>query len=337
MSGAERFERPYNSRELANLCDKNIAMKWNKSLPDVSKWQPRSGKQETLRNALMITCRVAQRRIVARVEAETKFNIQNFDSGAGVEDVVREELASLLPLRYSVDAGIANDCHGNTAGDFDLVVRDHTWSPIIKPGATTRSRRFHFPVEGIYAALEIKQTLGFGQLDEAMEKLVTLSRLDRPANPYGHITENQHLPFFDKSGFMLNPLHTTVFATRLEDSVTFEEISNRFGAINASLDRNHVVTMLCVLNHGTAWYSVASGKPYDADFMRDRNQTLILQINGEEPDNAFYRLYGLLMGHLTRSVLGLAGVFESYGKPPPARTLKSYKDAAFNKNLREKR
>ena len=200
MSGAERFKRPYNSRELANLCDKNIAMKWNKSLPDVSKWQPRSGRQETLRNALMITCRVAQRRIVARVEAETKFNIQNFDSGAGVEDVVREELASLLPLRYSVDAGIVNDRHGNTAGDFDLVVRDHTWSPIIKPGATTRSRRFHFPVEGIYAALEIKQTLGFGQLDEAMEKLVTLSRLDRPTNPYGHITENQHLPFFDKSG-----------------------------------------------------------------------------------------------------------------------------------------
>ena len=288
-------------------------MKWNKNLPDVSAWQPRSGRQETLRNALMMTCRVAQRRIVARAETETEFNIHNFDSGAGVEDIVREEVASLLPLRYSVDAGVVSDRHGNTAGDCDLVVRNHTWSPIIKPGATTRSRRFHFPIEGIYAALEIKQALGFGQLDEAMEKLVTISRLDRPENPYGHITENQHLTFLEKPGYMLNPLHTTVFATRLEDSTTFEEIANRFGAINASLDRNQVVTMLCVLDHGTAWYSVADGNPMNADFMRDRNQTLILQINEEEPDNAFYRLYVLLMGHLTRSVLGLTSIVESYG------------------------
>ena len=311
-------------------------MKWNKNLPDVSAWQPRSGSQSTLRNALMMTCRVAQRRILARAETETEFNIHNFDSGAGVEDIVREEVASLLPLRYSVDAGVVSDRRGNTAGDCDLVVRDHTWSPIIKPGATTRSRRFHFPIEGIYAALEIKQALGFGQLDEAMEKLVTISRLYRPENPYGHITENQHLTFFDKPGYMLNPLHTTVFATRLEDSTTFEEIAYRFGAINASLDRNQVVTMLCVLDHGTAWYSVADGNPINADFMRDRNQTLILQINEEEPDNAFYRLYVLLMDHLTRSVLGLTNIVESYGEKPPRRTVRSYQDAEFNNNSREK-
>ena len=311
-------------------------MKWDKNLPDVSVWQPLSDRQETLCDALMITCRVAQRRIVARAEAETEFNIQNFDSGAGVEDVVREELASLLPLRYSVDAGVVNDRHGNTAGDCDLVVRDHIWSPIIKLGATMRSRRFHFPIEGVYAAFEIKQALGFGQLDEAMEKLVTLSKLDRPENPYGHITENQHITFLDSAGSILNPLHTTVFATRLDDSVTFEEISKRFGAINESLDRNHVVTMLCVLDHGTAWYSVAGGSPYNADFMRDRKQTLILQINGEEPDNAFYRLYVLLMGHITRSVLSLTNVVGSYGKPPPGRTTISCQDAVFNQTSGEK-
>ena len=96
-------------------------MKWNKNLPDVSAWQPHSGSQSTLRNALMMTCRVAQRRILARAETETEFNIHNFDSGAGVEDIVREEVASLLPLRYSVDAGVVSDRHGNTAGDCDLV------------------------------------------------------------------------------------------------------------------------------------------------------------------------------------------------------------------------
>ena len=215
-------------------------MNWDENLPDVGNWQPESSKQDTLSNALMITCQVAQKRIVSRAEAEITFNVRNFDSGSGVEDIVREELASLLPRRYSVDAGVLNDRNGNTAGDCDIVVRDPLWSPIIKPGATSESRRFHFPIEGIYALAEIKQTLGFTQLDNAMEKLVTVSRLNRPDNPYGHITENQHLQFLDRPGAILNPLHTTVFATRLQDSLTFDELACRFGAINALLGRGDI-------------------------------------------------------------------------------------------------
>ena len=310
-------------------------MSWNDDLPDTSHWQPQSKKQDTLSNALMLTCQIAQRRIVARAEAEIEFNIQNFDSGSGVEDVIREEFSHLLPQRYSVDAGVVNDCLGNTAGDCDMLIRDHTWSPIIKPGATSQSRRFHFPIEGVYAATEIKQTLGFQQLDDAMKKLVILSRLNREDNPYGHITENQHIKNFDLPGYALNPLHTAVLATSLEDGLTFNDIVNRFGAINAMLNRNTMVKMLCVLDHGTAWYSVASGNPYDADFMTDRNQTLILQVNKEEPYNAFYRLYVLLSMHLTRSVLRLSNVFHTYGSAPPNRTVKCYPSAAFNRNRDE--
>ena len=303
----------------------------NRNLPDVSQWQPGASSEDSLRNALMTTCQFAQRRIVSRAEAEIRFNIQNFDSGAGVEDIVREELANLLPARYSVDAGIVDDRGGRTAGDCDVLIRDPLWSPVIKPGATAWSRRRHFPIEGIYAAAEIKQTLGLDKLEKAMEKMVTVSRLDRPENPYGHITENQHLPYHDQPGLVLNPLHTNVFATRLADGVPFDKVADRFGAINAMLDRNHMVTTLCVLDAGTAWYSVESGNPYDADFMRDRGEDLILQINAREPDNAFYRWYALLAAHLTRSVLGLSDVFRVYGSAPPHRTVRHYPKAAFNK------
>ena len=302
----------------------------NRNLPDVSGWQPAASNEDSLHNALMTTCQIAQKRIVSRAEAEIRFNIQHFDSGAGVEDVVREELENLLPKRYSVDAGIVDDRKGRTAGDCDLLIRDPLWSPVIKPGATAGSRRRHFPIEGIYAAAEIKQTLGFDTLKKAMEKMVKVSRLDRAENPYGHITENQHLPYHDKPGQVLNPLHTSVFATRLEDGVPFEDVADRFGAINAMLHRNHMVKTLCVLDAGTAWYSVESGNPYDADFMRDRHADLILQVNAKEPDNAFYRWYGLLGSHLTRSVLGLSDLFNAYGSPPPHRTVLRYPKAAFN-------
>ena len=201
----------------------------NRNLPDVTQWQPAASSEDGLRDVLMTTCQIGQRRIVSRAEAEIRFNIQNFDSGPGVEDVVREELANLLPARYSVDAGTVNDRRGRTAGDCDALIRDPLWSPIIKLGATALSRRRHFPIEGIYAAAEIKQTLGLDELEKAMEKMVTVSRLDRPDNPYGHITENQHLPYHDQPGLILNPLHTSVFATRLADGVPFDKVAERFG------------------------------------------------------------------------------------------------------------
>ena len=64
----------------------------------------------------------------------------------------------------------------------------------------------HYPIEGVYSAIEVKQSLGYSELDEGMEKLVKVSRLNRPTVPYGHITENQHLRCLDKEGYRLNPL-----------------------------------------------------------------------------------------------------------------------------------
>jgi hypothetical protein len=305
-------------------------MKWHERLPDVDAWQPTSVKQNILSNALMITCRTAQIRIMARVKAELEFNLHNFDSGLDVEAIIRDELSNLLPSRYVVTKGILSDRSGSTAGECDLLVRDHLWSSVIKLGATAESRRYHFPIEGVYAAAEVKQTLGFKQLDEAMEKLVVISRLERPDNPYGHITENQHLPFLDKPGFVLNPLHTTVFATGLANNTTFEDMAFRFGEINSQLQRDHMVKMLCVLGHGTAWYSVETGIPYNATYMSDRQQNLILQVNSREPTNVFYRFYVELSSHLTRSVLGFGDLSNAYGQPPPNRQVKSYQAAAFN-------
>ena len=307
-------------------------MAWCSALPDVDSWQPVEGKDDTLRNSLMVTCQLAQARIAARADAEVKFNLRNFDSGSALEDIVREELARLLPKRYEVSAGAINDRMGRTAGDCDLIVRDPNWSPVIKTGATIQSRRFHFPIEGVYAVTEIKQTLGRKELDAAMKKLVMVARLVRPENPYGHITENQHITDFDRPGATLNPLHMTIFATRLPNPTNFDDVVNRFAEINAKLSRKDMVKMLCVLGHGTAWYSVESGDPYNATYMADGNRQLIMQINHKEPKNSFYRYYVEILGHLTRSVLGLHEISNIYGEPPPPRDSRSFPKAAFNAN-----
>ena len=74
-------------------------MDWHEGLPDASKWQPDAGREETLSAGLLFTCQAAQSRIIAEAAVERRFNVNNFDSGPGVEDVVRQELAKLLPDR----------------------------------------------------------------------------------------------------------------------------------------------------------------------------------------------------------------------------------------------
>lgn len=287
-------------------------MSWADDLPDVAGWLPREDVKASLSTGLMMTCQAAQARIVAEAEIERRFNIDNYDSGAGVEDIVRQEILKLLPHRYSLEAGVINDTGGRTAGDCDVVIRDRMWSPTVKLGATPQSRRLHFPIESVYSVIEVKQTIGFTELDDAMKKLVSVSRLDRPDNPYGHITENQHLQWLDRDGYILNPLHTTILGIGTKKGTTFEELARRFGKINTLLSREDIVTLLCVLEPGgTAWYSTENAA--NATHMWDRQEPLKLRVITQ--GDAFYRFFVHLFGHLTRSVLDIRDISARYGMP----------------------
>ena len=312
-------------------------MEWNSNIPDIDKWQPRSDRNDTLKSGLVITCQAVQSRIIREAEIERKFNIDNYDSGPGLEDFVSQELSKLLPDRYSVDAGVVNDRDGYTAGDYEIVIRDRRWAPVTKLGATPESRRFHFPVESIYAAIELKQTLGFEQLDGAMEKLVKLSRLNRPINPYGHITENQHLRQFDRDEHVLNPLRTSIVAVRLQEGLTFRQLAQRFGLINSKLGRDEMVADLCVLAHGTAGYSVRLNDHnfVDATFMWDRVEPLIFSVSDQDEarDKVFYVFFVHLLGHLTRSVLGIHDISSAYGDLPIAEHM-VWEPAKYDTKLR---
>ena len=120
-------------------------MPWNENLPDVSDWTPRAHRSSSLGQGLMMSCHAAQARIISQAQVEIGFNIDSYDSGLGIEDLVREELVKLLPDRYSIDAGVVNDRDGLTAGDFDILVRNGTWAPVTKLGATSSSRRLSLP------------------------------------------------------------------------------------------------------------------------------------------------------------------------------------------------
>jgi hypothetical protein len=284
-------------------------------LPDTTKWQPREDKVGKLQESFLKRCIGLEKAIRLRVELEKEMNIDNYDSGPGVEDILREELRYLLPNRYSVRSGVINDRHGKTAGDCDIIIFNDLWFPAIKAGATPESRRFHFPVEGVYAVCEVKQSLDYRVLDEAMEKLVVCHRLDRPMTNANRLVENNDLDGCFHG--LRNPLYSVIIATSLKKGVEMDKIVERFFYINKALKRLEVVRCLCVLGHGTVnWgFLHPDGDVRSTLFMKEDIFAPIFPAYHKVPKtpSALYACLSDLLLNLYQSVLAAEDIAVAYG------------------------
>lgn len=285
------------------------------SIPDTSGWQPREDAANTLQNAFAKRCLGVERLIRIRSQLERQMNIDNFDAGPGIEDILREELRKLCPSRYSIDYGVINDSRGQTGGDLDLIVFNGLWFPQVKAGATPYSRRAHYPIEGIYAVGEIKQTLDPESLDASMKKLVTCHRLGRPIIPGSRIVENREIT--RRSSGISNPLYSFIIATELGQGIDLDEIAKRFFDINKTLKRLEIVRCLCVLGHGTIIWGIKDiqiNGIAPALFMGDLNEPIcpIMQ-RFPNVESALYPLILNLLLHLFHSVLAPEDFAANYG------------------------
>lgn len=285
-------------------------------LPDVQQWQPRADASESLSVAFRRRCRYSEQRLLLQFSEEQEGNLDNFDSGIGLEEILRNELRELLPRRYGVTTGVVTDRRGYTAGHCDLVIFNEDWFPLIKPPAVEGARRPYLPIEGAYAILEIKQSLSEKSLDRAMEKLVQCHRLHRPLVPYDRVVENRQAGYCNH--FYSNPLYTAVVAVDVAGKSSFDDLIVRFFQINKQLRRREMVRALVVLNRGyITWaYVDEQGEVRPAWFAsEDQFLPLYPALIPRMPDDSI--LYPFIQGlsnHLYRCVLGPEDVVSNYGE-----------------------
>jgi hypothetical protein len=252
-----------------------------------------------------------------RSEIERRMNIDNFDSGPGVEDIFREELSRILPTRYSVRSGVVSDSTGNTAGDCDVVVFNDIWFPSIKAGATEGSRRWHYPIEGTYGVLEIKQSLSAASLDDAMAKLVACSRLEANRT-HDRIVENRGVYLNEDSP----PMFTAIVATGLAHGYSRDDLVQRFVALNGMVERRAVVNALCVLGDFFVTWGIDDGEgrlPRTTYFIGDELNEEIFPLYARQSGIcALYELVTVLLGHLHGMVLMAEDIAVHYGAPQKA-------------------
>jgi len=295
-------------------CDVKSKKEWDANLPDTSQWLPRDAATETFAEAFYKRCQHIERTILLRSQYERSMAIDAFDSGTGLEDIIREELSNVCPHRYSVKAGTIDDRNGRTAGDFEVAIINDIWFPTIKAGATSASRKVHFPIESVYAVLEVKQTLNYNTLDAAMEKLVKCHRLYRPSTEAGRIVENRKLN--DCPHKTTNPLFSAIIAPNIEPGISIESLIDRFFAISKTLKRKELVRAICVLGQGTVSWgfreSPTSIKP--ALFMSDLDVPIVpVYYRAAEGRCAFYQLAVILLTHLYNTILGAEDIHAHYG------------------------
>lgn len=295
-------------------------------LPNVNEWQPRSSATETLQEAFLKRCLAVESMIRMRVQAEQNMNIDNFDSGVGLEDIIRDEIRGILPSRYSIECGVLIDREGQTGGDYDFLVFNESWFPRIKAGATKSSRRGYYPIEGAYAVGEIKQTLSYSTLDAALQKLIVAHRLNRPPTLSKRLVENRESG--SCSHGLSNPLYSFVLGVRLAKDLTFEELINRFYDVNKQVKRLEVVRALCVLGHGTVVWGFPDrdrGGITPALFMlQDLYEPVVpAYFSAKDVGSALFALIANLMLHLYHSVLAPEDIAVLYG--PSSRDIKAPK------------
>jgi hypothetical protein len=288
--------------------------------PDTTGWRPRADASESLSIAFLNRCQAGEQHLLHMLARERASAIDAYDSGKPFELAVREEVARLIPLRYAVTDGVLVDRNGASAGHADLVVFNQLWfTPVNAPMVSTPARTL-IPIEGAYAVGEVKQRLTRATLEEAMEKLVSCQRLERPRTFANRLVENREADSCTHG--LTNPLFTFIIAAEVDEDA-FQGLINHFFDINSTLKRLEVVRCLCVLGAGAVGWAFRDPlhdfeiKP--ALFMRDDLfHPVVPAFSSAAVVPPLFSLLQLLHLHLFHSILGPEDIATAYGFKLPS-------------------
>lgn len=111
--------------------------------------------------------------------------------GAGNEGVLRELLTRFIPKKYGVGTGVVIDRHGNQSRQCDIVIYDNFLYPSLLSMATVHL----FPVDIVYATIEVKTTLNANSAKEALINIASVKSLDIIQDSFGVVqyTSGSHV------------------------------------------------------------------------------------------------------------------------------------------------
>lgn len=164
--------------------------------------------------------------------------------GRAREIVIKDFLKKYLPPALGVEGGEIISSKGQVSKQMDVIVFDRLHCPLL-----IRADEVHvFPVEGIYAIVEVKSLLESRELTDCVEKIQSVKRMPKEAyiQQKGNVIRTTTL--FGKE-YQYLPTIGLVFAF---DSIGLDTLCNNLAKINRKLgiDLADRIDTICVLSKG---------------------------------------------------------------------------------------
>src|SRR6266566_2884971 len=94
--------------------------------------------------------------------------------GAGNENALRDLLRKFIPKQYGVGTGVVIDRNGKQSRQCDIIIYD----TLLYPSLLTLTGQHFFPIDIVYATIEVKTTLTSDTTKEAIENIASVRTLD---------------------------------------------------------------------------------------------------------------------------------------------------------------
>lgn len=94
--------------------------------------------------------------------------------GSGNEAVLRELLTKFIPKRFGIGTGVVIDRDGTQSRQCDIVIFD----ALLYPSLLSLSNVHFFPVDIVYATIEVKTTLTSSSMKEALANITSVKQLN---------------------------------------------------------------------------------------------------------------------------------------------------------------
>jgi len=116
--------------------------------------------------------------ITQQLQSEVDFINSLFEhqgiKGAGNEAIFRDLLVKFIPKRFGVGTGVVIDQHGKSSRQCDIIIYD----TFLYPSLLSLTSVHLFPVDIVYATIEIKTTLNSKTAKEALDNIASVKNLD---------------------------------------------------------------------------------------------------------------------------------------------------------------
>lgn len=220
----------------------------------------------------------------------TKQIEHNGVKGNAREDLLKDYLRKLLPDKYSISSGIIVDNNQSQSKQQDFIIHD----AFNCPGFFKTESNAILPIESVYATIEIKSTLDYNTLEQSVENIRSVRKLQKLPNR--NIISNEY-----------NNQYPLGFVFAYSSKYSLEQLQKKLFELNKTVDGRYQISIICILDKGLIFNVY---KDNLTNFTIIPTNDTVLARSDSDIENSLYSFYLLLLQYLDNVYIQVPSLIE---------------------------